>query len=117
MDNDSIVEEIKRNMARVWKKQDEVKVKSVQPNITTSVDKIIPNLTPVPLPLSKVQSPMSGKVKMWINMLIEYDLSSNMVQVLKGPWTKIASDSYAKKKPPKPPKVAKDEGVKKVIEI
>ena len=116
MDNDSIVEEIKRNMARVWKKQDEVKAKSNLPN-TTSVDKIIPNLTPVPLPLSKVQSPMSGKVKMWINMLIEYDLSSNMVQVLKGPWTKIASDSYAKKKPPKALKVAKDEGIKKVIEI
>ena len=116
MDNDSIVEEIKRNMAQVWKKQDEVKAKSNLPN-TTSVDKIIPNLTPVPPPLSKVQSPMSGKVKMWINMLIEYDLSSNMVQVLKGPWTKIASDSYAKKKPPKPPKVAKDEGIKKVIEI
>jgi len=62
-------------------------------------------------------SNMIGKVKMWINMMVEYDFSTNTAKVVKGPWTKLASDSHAKKKQPKAPKVAKEAEVTAVEEI
>ncbi len=97
-----IAERIKLNLMSLYTNKGEVLPISGNVRVTSCSS---------PLPTLK------GKIKMWVNMCIEYDLETNTVQVIKGPWTKIAGDSFSKKKPVKPPKVAEDKGIKGVNEI
>lgn len=66
---------------------------------------------------SCLPSTPSGKVKMWVNMCLEYDLKNNTVEVIKGPWTKLAGNTQVKKKTPKAPKVAEEAVVDEVETI
>lgn len=51
---------------------------------------------------------MTGKIQMWVNMCLEYDLATNVATIIKGPWTKLAGNNQTKKKPPKAPKIAEE---------
>ena len=107
----SIAEQIKKDMQSRWKP-------SLQPTLT-AVTGGNPSFTPgIAVKPTNPGNPgnMVGKVKMWVNFCVEYDFGTNSVEIIKGPWTKMAGDSESKKKVVVP-KLAKEFVADEVMEI